>query len=181
MEAKCLLVLVLFDLIERLQATDACMDDIRLIQKATEAKAMEGVRQLTHGQSTNPRIQPGPIQMNILWPFAELMVNGKKVLSKQELLALAICGRAESLLPMLERAALQGSQFEQLQIQGRVAVIESLDKNKDGFLDRDEAPFENFDAIDLNGDGTLSKDEFLAHSKAKGVPQSDLPRSSQKP
>ena len=97
--AKCILVLELFGLVERLQATDACMDDIRLIRKATEGKAMEGVRKLTKGQSTNPRIQPTPLQINISWPSAILTVNGAQVVSKKELLAIAICGRAESFCP----------------------------------------------------------------------------------
>jgi hypothetical protein len=116
--AKCILVLELFDLTERLQATDACMDDIRLIQKATEVKAMEGVRKLTKGQSTNPRITPIPNKIQISWPSVVLTSNGAQVVSKQELLAIAICGRAESLLPIDERVAIQGEQRRQLQIQG---------------------------------------------------------------
>jgi len=176
-DAKCILVLVLFDLIESLQAKDACMDDIRMIQKATEAKAMEGVRKLTKGHSTNPRIQPSPIQMRILWPSVELTVNGTKVVFKQELLAIAICGRAESFLPTADRDALHAGQKKHLLGYEIIDKMNSLDKNTDGFLSKDEAPFANFDTIDVNGDEQLSKDEFLEHSMAKGIPQS-VPQSS---
>ena len=84
--AKCILVLELFDSIERLQATDACMDDIRLIQKATEAKAIEAMRKLTKGQPTNPRAQPNPLKFTISWPSATSTINGAQVVSKQEIL-----------------------------------------------------------------------------------------------
>jgi hypothetical protein len=170
-------VLELLDLIERLQATDACMDDIRLIQKATEAKAIEAMRKLTKGQPTNPRAQPNPLKFTISWPSATSTINGAQVVSKQEILAIAICGRAESLLPIVERVAIQGEQRRQLQIQGILDLVVSFDKNADGFLSKDEAPFANFDTIDVNGDEQLSKDEFLEHSMAKGIPQS-VPQSS---
>ena len=42
-------------------------------------------------------------------------------------------------------------------------LFERLDKNKDGFIDKDEAPpklKEHFDQIDKNKDGKISKDEF---------------------
>ena len=175
--AKCILVFELLDLIERLQATDACMDDIRLIQKATEAKAIEAMRKLTKGQPTNPRAQPNPLKFTISWPSATSTINGAQVVSKQEILAIAICGRAESLLPIVERVAIQGEQRRQLQIQGILDLVVSFDKNADGFLSKDEAPFANFDTIDVNGDERLSKDEFLEHSMAKGIPQS-VPQSN---
>jgi hypothetical protein len=148
------------------------MDDIRLIQKATEAKAIDAMRKLTKGQPTNPRAQPNPLQIKISWPSAVLTSNGVQVVSKQEILAIAICGRAESLLPIVERVAIQGEQQKQLRIQGILDLVVSFDKNADGFLSKDEAPFANFDTIDVNGDEQLSKDEFLEHSMAKGIPQS---------
>jgi tRNA A-37 threonylcarbamoyl transferase component Bud32 len=175
--AKCILVLELLDLIERLQATDACMDDIRLIQKATEAKAIEAMRKLTKGQPTNPRAQPNPLKFTISWPSATSTINGAQVVSKQEILAIAICGRAESFLPTAERDALHAGQKKHLLGYEIIDKMDSLDKNTDGFLSKDEAPFANFDTIDVNGDEQLSKDEFLEHSMAKGIPQS-VPQSN---
>jgi hypothetical protein len=70
--AKCILVLELFDSIERLQATDACMDDIRLIQKATEAKAMDGARKLAKRQGSDSRTRQqmhlSGLRCEIKWP-----------------------------------------------------------------------------------------------------------------
>jgi serine/threonine protein kinase len=179
--AKCILVLELLDLIERLQATDACMDDIRLIQKATEAKAMDGARKLVKRQGSDSRtrqqMQFSGWKFEIKWPMGTLTLNGEQIISKQELLAIAIRGRAESLLPNAERDALQAAQKKQLLVYEIIDKMDSLDKNTDGFLSNDEAPFANFDTIDLNGDEQLSKDEFLEHSMAKGIPQS-VPQSS---
>ena len=45
--------------------------------------------------------------------------------------------------------------------------FKSLDKNSDGFVDKDEAkagPVEHFDEMDTNHDGKLSKDE-IKHCK----------------
>lgn len=72
-DAKCILVLVLFDLIEGLQAKDACMDDIRMIQKATEAKAMDGARKLAKRQGSDSRtrqqMQLSGLRYEIKWPL----------------------------------------------------------------------------------------------------------------
>jgi hypothetical protein len=84
--AKCILVLELFDLAERLQATDACMDDIRLIQKATEAKAMDGVRKLVKRQGSDSRTrqltQFSGLKFEIKWPLGTSTLNGEQIISK---------------------------------------------------------------------------------------------------
>ena len=50
-------------------------------------------------------------------------------------------------------------------------LLEQNDKNKDGFIDRDEAPDNlknRFDQIDANKDGKLSKAELEKMAQAKG-------------
>jgi len=81
------------------------------------------------------------------------------------------------LLPNAERDALQAAQKKQLLIYEILDKMDTLDKNTDGFLGEDEAPFANFETIDLNGDEQLSKDEFLEHSMVNGIPQS-VPKSN---
>ncbi|RQW45247.1 EF-hand domain-containing protein [Novosphingobium sp. LASN5T] len=53
-----------------------------------------------------------------------------------------------------------------------------LDVNKDGKLDqadRDAKVLQKFDAIDTNHDGSISRDEFLAHHNAMHGPRADGP------
>lgn len=94
--------------------------------------------------------------------------------SKKEFLATTLCSRAESLLPNAERDTLQEAQKKQLQIYWFTDKTESLDKNTDGFLSKDEAPFANFVAIDLDHDEKLSKDELLEYSMANGFPKTSV-------
>jgi serine/threonine protein kinase len=86
--AKCILVLELFDLVERLQAADTCIDDIRLIQKATEVKAMDGARKLVKRQGSDSRtrqqMQFSAWKFEIKWPLGTLTLNGEQIISKQE-------------------------------------------------------------------------------------------------
>jgi hypothetical protein len=83
--AKCILVLELFDLVERLQAADTC---IRLIQKATEVKAMDGARKLVKRQGSDSRtrqqMQFSAWKFEIKWPLGTLTLNGEQIISKQE-------------------------------------------------------------------------------------------------
>jgi hypothetical protein len=50
-------------------------------------------------------------------------------------------------------------------------LLEQLDKNKNGSLDRDEVPgrmMEQFDRIDANKDGVLDRDELMAARRRGG-------------
>lgn len=173
--AKCILVLELLDMVEQLQAVDACIDDIRLIQKALEGTALDGAIKMVKHQFTK---QLGPYQIQIAWPLATLIWNGEQIVSKKELLAMIICGRAESLLPKAERDAHQADQKKQLLVYEIIDKMESLDKDTDGYLSKDEASFSSFDAIDLNDDERLSKDELLEYSIVEGFPRTYSPPAS---
>src|SRR6266545_2189677 len=82
-----------------------------------------------------------------------------------------ILGGASLLLAAALATDVDGQQPKK---EGRIdpaKLIEQYDKNKDGFIDRDEAPEmlkNRFDQIDANKDGKLSKDELQKFAERQG-------------
>ena len=73
---------------------------------------------------------------------------------------------------------LQTAQKKQLLVYEIIDKMDSLDKDTDGYLSKDEASFSSFDTIDLNDDEKLSKDELLEYSIAEGFPRTYSPPAS---
>jgi hypothetical protein len=161
--------------VEQLQAIDACIDDIRIIHKAVEGSAMLGARKLAR---KNLGDRPIPYHIIISWPIVDWPYIEPDGISKVEFLAMTLCSRGESLLPKTERDAFHEAQKKQLQIYWIIDKMDSLDKDTDGYLSKDEASFSSFDTIDQNDDERLSKDELLEYSIAEGFPRTYSPPAS---
>ncbi|MBK0053091.1 hypothetical protein [Stenotrophomonas sp. S39] len=110
--------------------------------------------------------QSDPAQKYIESAFQAMDANGDRQISRQEFDAF-----------MLKRMAVQRAAFD--------AGFAAADENGDGFIDRKEAKIndqlsQNFDLIDSNADGKVSKEELGAAMVAAMMAETSAISSSAK-
>jgi serine/threonine protein kinase len=161
--SKCLFVSELLDLVESLRASEACLDSLRGLHKAMTDRAFMGGSRMASVLKFDSHLGGPPPSLQIQWPSAAITYAGETI-PRSEFFAMILCARVETFLPPAEANELREAQKKHMQMQRVASFIRSTDKDHDGLLSHDEAPFSAFDKMDTNEDKRLSQEELVQYS-----------------